>query len=66
MLKLRWPFEEAKLGKLHSAETKYKLSQMFSGEENPFFGKKHTSRFIAKLKERTGEANPMFNKEKSP
>lgn len=39
---------------------------MFSGEENPFFGKKHTSRFIAKLKERTGEANPMFNKEKSP
>lgn len=56
----------ARLGKSHSGETKEKLSQMFSGEENPFAGKKHRPEVIAKLKQRTGEANPMFNKAKSP
>lgn len=50
----------------HSAETRNKLSQMFSGKDNPFFGKKHTSELITKLKQRTGEFNPMFNKAKSP
>lgn len=50
----------------HSPETRNKLSQMFSGKDNPFFGKKHTSELITKLKQRTGEFNPMFNKAKSP
>lgn len=53
---------KARLGKFHSTETRDKLSEMFSGRDNPFFGKKHTSDFITKLKQRTGEANPMFNK----
>jgi len=56
---------EARLGKFHSTDTKNKLSQMFSGRDNPFFGKKHTYEFITKLKQRTGEANPMYNKAKS-
>jgi hypothetical protein len=30
------------------------------------FGKTHAYEFITKLKQRTGDANPMFNKEKSP
>ena len=57
---------EARLGKFHSTETRDKLSQMFLGEGNPFFGGKHTSEFLAKLKERSGIANPMFGKAKSP
>lgn len=63
---------EARLGKNHSAETRDKLSKKFSGKNNPFFGifgifgKKHSAEFITKLKQRTGESNPMFNKEKSP
>lgn len=50
----------------HSELTRQKLSQMFSGEANPFWGKRHKPEFIAKLKQRKGEANPMFNKDKSP
>lgn len=53
-------------GKLHTEETKDKLREKFSGNNNPFWGKTHTPEVIAKLKQRKGFANPMFNKEKSP
>lgn len=67
---------EVRTGKLHSPpspslgvwggeETKEKLREMFSGKKNPFWGKTHTSEVIDKLKQRSGEANPMFNKTKS-
>ena len=55
-----------KTGTSHSKETKENLRKMFSGKNNPFFGKTHTPEVLAKLKQRSGEANPMFNKEKSP
>jgi len=57
---------KSRLGRSHSIETKDKLRQRFSGEGNPFFGRKHTPEYLTKLKERGGVANPMFGKEKSP
>ena len=53
-------------GRKHSEITKQNLSQMFSGENNPFWGKSHKPEVIVKLQLRKGEANPMFNKQKSP
>lgn len=45
---------------------KKKLSQLFSGELNPFWSKKHNSNSLNKMsKSKIGELNPMFGKPKS-
>jgi group I intron endonuclease len=57
----------SRLGSSHSNEARKKLSESrkgkYVGEENPFFGKNHTSDVIAKLSLiNTGENNPMFGR----
>ena len=49
-----------------SEKTKQRLSALFSGELNPFWGKTHSANTLDKMrKTKLGELNPMFNKEKS-
>lgn len=56
----------SKMGKVVGIETRNKLSELFKGENNPFFGKKHSEETKRKLSEsRKGEKNPMFGKVKS-
>ena len=53
-------------GKNLSEKTKQRLSVLFSGELNPFWGKTHSANTLDKMrKTKLGELNPMFNKEKS-
>lgn len=55
-----------KKGKHLSLETKNKLSKLFQGKLNPFFGKFHTFESKIKMKlSKLGEKNPMYNKDKS-
>lgn len=57
---------EFKKGKTLSKETKERLSILFSGELNPFWGKTHNIETLNKMrKSKLGKLNPMFNKEKS-
>lgn len=54
-------------GKSLSEETKQLLSELFSGELNPFWGKTHNLDTLTKMKlSKIGELNPMYNKNKSP
>ena len=49
-----------------SEETKEKLREKFSGENNPFYGKHHTEESIQKIKEhlpnKEGKNNPFYGK----
>jgi hypothetical protein len=48
-----------------SETTKLKLSILFSGELNPFWGKTHDSITLEKRsKNKLGVLNPMYNKKK--
>lgn len=47
-------------GYKHTDEHKRKLSENMSGENNPFFGKKHSETVLLLLKQRVGEKNPNF------
>jgi len=58
---------ESKMDKPLSEETRLKLSVLFSGELNPFWGKTHNNETLEAMKlSKLGELNPMFGKEKSP
>lgn len=62
LLKIR----KSRLGKVLSEETKEKLRQRFSGELNPFFGRKHSTEIKENLsKNRQKHLNPIFGKPKS-
>lgn len=51
---------EFRKGKPLSNETKKKLSELFSGELNPFWSKKHNSDSLDKMKiAKQGKLNPM-------
>jgi len=57
---------EFRKGKSLSKETRERLSILFSGELNPFWGKIHNRNTLDKMKKsKLGKLNPMFNKEKS-
>lgn len=57
---------KSRLGVPLSKEIKKKLSNLFSGEGNPFFGKKHPDLLKQKLSNiRKGSLNPIFHKKKS-
>jgi len=57
---------EFRKGKSLSKETRERLSILFSGELNPFWGKIHNINTLDKMKKsKLGKLNPMFNKEKS-
>ncbi|KAG0890038.1 hypothetical protein G6F15_000134 (mitochondrion) [Rhizopus arrhizus] len=54
-------------GKSLSEETKQLLSELFSGELNPFWGKTHNFDTLTRMKlSKIGELNPMYGREKSP
>ncbi|KAG2217061.1 hypothetical protein INT45_004890, partial [Circinella minor] len=54
-------------GKSLSEKTKQLLSELFSGELNPFWGKTHNLDTLTRMKlSKIGELNPMYGKEKSP
>lgn len=54
-------------GKSLSEETKQLLSELFSGELNPFWGKTHNLDTLTRIKlSKIGELNPMYGREKSP
>jgi group I intron endonuclease len=56
---------EAKLGKPLSDDHKQKLGEIFSGENNPFFGKKHSDETKQKLREfRIGKKHSEETKRK--
>lgn len=53
-------------GKTITIETRQLLSNLFKGENNPFYGKSHSKEFKEKLsKDRIKENNPMYGKPKS-
>lgn len=57
---------EFRKGKPLSDKTKKKLSELFSGELNPFSSKKHSSDCLDKMsKSKLGKLNPMYGKPKS-
>jgi group I intron endonuclease len=57
---------EFRTGKSLSEKTKKRLSELFSGELNPFWSKTHSSSTLEKMsKSKLGFFNPMYNKEKS-
>ncbi|MBM6387847.1 MAG: GIY-YIG nuclease family protein [Paenibacillus sp.] len=48
-------------------ETKQLLSELFSGELNPFWGKTHNLDTLTRMKlSKIGELNPMYGRDKSP
>lgn len=52
--------------KIVKDETRELISNLFKGENNPFYNKSHSIEFISKLsKDRLGINNPMFDKPKS-
>jgi group I intron endonuclease len=54
-------------GKSLSEETKQLLSELFSEELNPFWGKTHNLDTLTRMKlSKIGELNPMYGREKSP
>jgi hypothetical protein len=54
-------------GKPHSPETRAKISEAKTGENNPFFGKAHSPETRAKMSEaKRGENHPFFGKTRSP
>lgn len=57
---------EFRKGKPLSDKTKKRISDLFSGELNPFWSKTHSPSTLEKMRtSKLGELNPMFNKEKS-
>jgi group I intron endonuclease len=55
------------LGKLHTSETKQKMSEDRTGDKNAFFGKQHTQQSKQLMSQNTnrkyfGENNPFFGK----
>ncbi len=57
---------EFRKGKPLSEKTKLKLSNLFSGELNPFWSKTHSLASLDKMrKSKLGELNPMYKKPKS-
>jgi len=44
----------------HTQETREALSEKYKGSGNPFYGKRHSSNFIKKLKQQTGTSNPNY------
>lgn len=57
----------SKKGKKMSLETRQLLSKLFTGENNPFYGKTHSELLKKKWSEsKKGENNPMYGKPKSP
>ena len=55
------PTAGSPLGTTRSAVTRQKLSEAFSGEQNPFFGKSHTLETRQKMSDAQGGTNnPMF------
>lgn len=57
---------EFRKGKPLSEKTKLKLSNLFSGELNPFWSKTHSLITKDKMREsKLGELNPMYQKPKS-
>jgi group I intron endonuclease len=58
---------QMRLNRKSSKETREKLSRLFSGENNPFFGKKHSEEYKKGMSDsRKGSNNPMHNKVFSP
>lgn len=58
---------EFRTGKSLSEKTRLRLSELFSGELNPFWGKTHNSDTLTKMRlSKLGELNPMNGKDKSP
>ena len=56
---------EYRKGKPLSSETKKRLSELLSGQLNPFWAKKHSPETLEKMsKSKLGVLNPMFKKEK--
>lgn len=56
-----------RLGFSLSVETRAKLSQLFSGSLNPFFGKGHSAETLSAMSaKKQGSLNPMFGQAKSP
>ena len=54
---------EFRKGKPLSSETKKRLSELFSGELNPFWSKIHSPETLEKMsKSKLGVLNPMFKK----
>lgn len=54
-------------GKSLSEETKQLLSELFSGELNPFWSKTHNLDTLTRMKlSKIGELNPMYGRDKSP
>jgi group I intron endonuclease len=52
---------DLQLGKPLSQETRNKLSSVFSGIKNPFYGKKHSEESKVLMSEnKQGENNPMY------
>ncbi len=54
-------------GKTHSSDWSKKISQKFTGQGNPFYGKKHTEESKRKISENrkgklTGKEHPMYGK----
>lgn len=65
-LEVRQQLSDLQKGRFLSEETKQKRSVLISGQNNPFFGKKHTNELKLWLKTRIqGKLNPMYGKEKS-
>ena len=58
---------DAHTGKKLSAEHCKKMSEAFSGENNPFYGQKHTPESLNKMSEaKSCENNPMYGQKHTP
>lgn len=64
--KSKFKMSSAKKGNICTEEHKEKLSKLYKGENNPFYGKHHNEETKKKIsdfaKTRIGELNPFYNK----